>query len=449
MAKKMLVSVVMLLCLVSVVFAQAEKEGAIVVTEDYVGNVNAEKVLTVAINRDDTIRSPYESRVAYIEEAAMKWAEAHPEWGIELKVLTPGQISQDMARLLTEAEQGVAPDFIHLDSFWVGNFLDAGLLQPIDPYITQADKDAFFDWTKGVTMRDGKQYAIWGETDARLLYYRKDLIDTPPRTWDDLIEAALMVQDKYGIKGFLTPAGQSESASNENTWAYFWAQGGEIFGENSRPVLGEGENRQKLINVYAFMKRLIDTGASPKDIISMTGFDPIMSEVRADNVGLIIQGTWAVSQINDIVEDADEKWDFVPYPQMDADTYANSNGGWTWAVLTEDKEKQEVAMSYIMSMVGSKDAMAARAKAFNYIPTRSDVFESDSYFSDDPIQQRFFEELKNGHARPASSLYPTISGLNARMMGEVLIGNKTPAEAVDELQRLALVEWEEWLGTQN
>ena len=134
---------------------------------------------------------------------------------------------------------------------------------------------------------------------------------------------------------------------------------------------------------------------------------------------------------------------------MEADQYANSNGGWTWAVLTEDAEKQEVAMSYIMSMVGSREAMTERTKAFNYIPTRSDVFESDSYFSEDPIQQKFFEELKNGHARPASSLYPTISGINARMMGEVLIGNKTPAEAVDELQRLALVEWKEWLGTQK
>ena len=241
----MLVSVVMLLCLVSVVFAQAEKEDAFVVTEDYVGNVNAEKVLTVAINRDDTIRSPYESRRAYIEKAAMEWAEAHPEWGIELKVLTPGQISQDMARMLTEAEQGVAPDFIHLDSFWVGNFLDAGLLQPIDSYMTQADQDAFFDWTKGVTVRDGHQYAVWGETDARLLHYRKDLIDTPPRTWDELIETAIKVNKEHGVIGFLTPAGQSESASNENTWAYFWGQGGTIFGDDSRPVLGEGEKPPK------------------------------------------------------------------------------------------------------------------------------------------------------------------------------------------------------------
>ena len=45
------------------------------------------------------------------------------------------------------------------------------------------------------------------------------------------------------------------------------------------------------------MKELIDSGAAPKDIISMTGFDPIMSEVRADNVGMMIQGTWAVAQL--------------------------------------------------------------------------------------------------------------------------------------------------------
>jgi multiple sugar transport system substrate-binding protein len=102
-----------------------------------------------------------------------------------------------------------------------------------------------------------------------------------------------------------------------------------------------------------------------------------------------------------------------------------------------------------MEVACGYDAMAERCKRYNYMPTRKDVFEKDSFFSTDPMQQRFYKELQNGHARPASSIYPAISDINARMMGEVLIGNRTPEQAVDELQRLCLEAWQTWQRTQR
>lgn len=413
------------------------------VTEDRVGNPDAEVVLEAYLNRENTLQTPYESRRNYFKEAAEAWARKHPNVRIDIQAAVPGQISQNMSKLMTEAEVGAAPDILNLDSFWVGNFVTAGSLQPIDQFMTQKEIDAFYDFTKDVTMSEGNQYAIWTETDARFVYYNTEMIDEPPTTWDELIEKALAAKEEYGVHGFLTDAGHWEGAANENTWPYFWAQGGEIFDEEGKPVLGQGENKQYLIDIFSFLKRLVDTGASPQKISGITGFDPILAEVKADNVAMFINGSWALSQLKDILGDDAAKWDFVPYPQMEADQAGNSNGGWTFALTTEDEYKRSLAFSFVWEVIASKSAMADRCKAANYMPTRKDVYDEFNYFKTDPNQQKFAETLKNGRARPANDLYPTVSDLVQTAVGNVLTGQSSPEEAVEQLNKEALKAWEE------
>ncbi len=421
---------------------EKEAEVDIVVTEDYIGNRNAETVITVAMSPNDTIASTYTERSEWAAKAYREWAEANPNYAIDVEFVDASQIAVEMSKFLTQAEMGVGPDVLNLDSFYVGRFLDAGVLEPIDDLVPQEDLDQFFDWTKDVTVRDGRQYVLWGETDARLLYYRNDLIDTPPRTWDELIEVASQINKETGIHGFLTPSGMSEAASNEGTWPYFWGQGGTIFGENSRPILGEGENRQKLINVYQFQRDLVTSGASPLDIASWVGFDSIMAEIAADNVAMFIHGTWAVNQLPDTSAHP-ELYSYTYLPMMEADQYSNTCGGWTWAVMTDDPEKKEAAISFLMTVIAGKEGMTERTKAHSQIPVRNDVFDTE-YFRNLPHMSDFKKQFDIGHTRPASSLYPIVSDINAKMLGKVITGELTAEEAVDRLQAECLAEWESW-----
>lgn len=414
------------------------------VTATRIGNPNAEIVLTANVQRESSPMSPYAVRSEYVIKKATEWAKAHPNVRIELQVPPAGQISENMAKMLTQAEAGNAPDFAHIDSFWVGTFIDAGYLQPLNPYLTQQDIDAFLDFTKEVTVRDGKMYAIWGETDVRFLYYRKDWIDTPPRTWDEVIEIGLKIKEEHpGVIPYLTAIGQWEGAANEGTWPYFWAQGGEIFDpETGAPVIGVGKNKEALVNVFNYHKKLVDTGVMPLSVNSYRGLDPVMAEAQADRVAMLINGSWAYPQLEGMVNDFEQKWDFTHIPQMESDQYGNSAGGWTWAVFTDDPVKQALAVDYIMYTVGSKEAMAERCKAYDYLPTRTDVYEFDPYFSTNPRQQKYYEALQYAKARPAHPLYTTCSDLIQRAMGDVILGRKTAEKAVDEIQAALMEEWE-------
>jgi len=443
--RKLLLSLVLVLVLASfsgMLFAEDFEW----VTPNRIGNPDAEIVITAALRRGETVATPYDTSREFIRRKATEWAKAHPNVRIDIQQIPVGGISMMMAKIMTQAANGNAPDFAYIDSFWIGKYLENGYLQPLNEYITQEDIDAFFPFIRNVVEKDGKLYAIWTSTDARFLYYRKDWIPTPPKTWDEVVETALEIKKEKHVHGILAWLATWEGATNGNVWPYFWAQGGELFDETGRPVLGEGENRVALVNSLKYLKELVSTGAAPMMVTSIDSTGPLITEVKSNNVGMIANGSWFIGQIRDVLgkEEAAEKWDFVPLPQMEVGQRANSNGGWTYAVLTDDPVKRELAASYIMAIAGSEKAMAERCKAMNNIPTRKDVYESDEFFSTDPTMLKFADSLNYGHARPAHPLYTNVSDLVQKALGKLLIGQENDVEKlVDDVQAKALRLWEE------
>ena len=70
--------------------------------------------------------------------------------------------------------------------------------------MTQKELDNYFDaYREFCTAPDGTLRAHFYYTDARVLWYRKDLVETPPTTWDELIEMAKQLKAADpSIKGF-------------------------------------------------------------------------------------------------------------------------------------------------------------------------------------------------------------------------------------------------------
>jgi len=81
-------------------------------------------------------------------------------------------------------------DIINMDTIYTPEFAEAGWMKEM----TGADKqDALDDVLPGpassVTWKN-KVYGIPTNTNVQLLWYRKDLVPTPPKTWDEMIAMA-------------------------------------------------------------------------------------------------------------------------------------------------------------------------------------------------------------------------------------------------------------------
>src|SRR5829696_6075761 len=256
--------------------------GGGVLTLDRIGREDAPNTMTLQLNNSYTHQAATPSWADGFERLFTQFAEEHPDWKMELKIIPDAQTTQEQARLLEEARVGRAPDCASVDSFVVPQFIDQGALKPVDEYFTEEEKQDLFPFVRDVvTGDDGKMYAAWWATDLRLLYRRTDLVPEAPRTWDELVEAAQQAnQQDSKVDGYLYNGGRWEGTTFDNL-AHFWSQGGELVDEEGKPIFGEEPNRTYMLNELNFLKETVDSGASPQRVATIKNYTEFQSAAQA------------------------------------------------------------------------------------------------------------------------------------------------------------------------
>jgi multiple sugar transport system substrate-binding protein len=359
------------------------------------------------------------------------WARAHPD--VQLRVSVMPALELHKAKLQLAAAAGRLPDVASIDSFWLPLLKD--YVQPLDEHWPEADRRDFLPFTIS-TLSDpaGHVYGLWHETDCRVLFYRKDLVQTPPRTWDELLDAASRVAREQKISGYLYNAGRWEATVFDHL-AMFWAQGGELVDAGGRPIFGEGPNRRAMLRLFAFLRDTIERGAAPRSVLANNDYQQLTGAAVAGDVAMFLGGNWQLKDLQAGLPPAEfARWDIAPIPQADAGTRSTGTGGWVWVVFSRDPGRRRAAIDFIRDV--EAPAHAARiSEATGHLPVRQSVYRDFPIFSQDMWYRRFGEMLVDGHARPTVPIYPAISEHLQLAIGAVVSGEKTPEVALDDAWR--------------
>jgi multiple sugar transport system substrate-binding protein len=127
-------------------------------------------------------------------------------------------------------------DLINMDTIWTPEFAEAGWLRELKG----AEKaDALDDVLEGPADSvewEGKIFGVPLNTNAQLLWYRKDLVKTPPETWDEMIAMAKELPADEGLI-------QEQGNRYEGYVVWFnnlvASAGGNIVNEQGEPSLDE------------------------------------------------------------------------------------------------------------------------------------------------------------------------------------------------------------------
>src|SRR3954447_25444834 len=127
-------------------------------------------------------------------------------------------------------------DIINMDTIYTPEFAEAGWLKEM----TGADKkDALDDVLPGpaqsVTWKN-KVYGIPTNTNVQLLWYRKDLVPKPPKTWDEMIAMAKKLPP---VEGNILEQGQKYEGYVVWFNNLVASAGGTIVNAEGRPTLNE------------------------------------------------------------------------------------------------------------------------------------------------------------------------------------------------------------------
>ena len=398
------------------------------VTPVRVGNPSAKTTITVWAQQDYSHLAALEPIANAFQVVLEEWARTHP--GVKLDVSMMPALEQHKAKLLLAAAAGRLPDVASIDSFWLPLFAADGHLQPLNEYWPENDRADFLPFTiDTLSDRQGRVLGLWHETDCRVLYYRKDLVPAPPRTWEELLREASRIARERRIAGYLYNGGRWEGTVFDNL-AMFWGQGGELTDTSGKPIFGESPHRERMVRLLSFLRDTVASGASPRSVLAGNDYHQLIAAAIAGDVAMFLGGNWQLKELEGALSPEEfAKWDIAPIPQAQSDQYSTGTGGWVWVVFARDPVKRRAAAEFILDV--ESPAHAARiSAATGHLPVRRSVYRNAPAFQDRWFP-RFGEMLAYGKARPAAPIYDAISRELQIAIGDAIAGTKTPEQAVD------------------
>jgi maltose-binding protein MalE len=388
-----------------------------------------EKLITIW-----TQMNPGERKV--LREMLEKFATEHPEGralaekGYKFRELFY-ETETIRTNFMIAALGGSGPELVYGPSDMVGPFEKLGVIQPLENLFEPAFLDSFV--TKPIpanTYLNGHLYQIGDQIGNHLcLVYNKALIDTPPKTMSELIEWG-----KTFTKDIDHDGKPDQYALVWNyTEPYFFVPfiggyGGIVMNEKAEPKL----NSEATVKAAQLIKDLRD---KYKIIPQECDYNTANTLFKEGKAAMIINGPWAWAGYKEVginfgvtkIPMIDETG-LYPAPMI-------SPRGYSINVNTRG-EKLEVTCK-LLKFLCSPEVMLEYTKRAGSIPARVEAYR-DPVFQEDEILKGSFEQLSVGVAMPVVSEMRVIWDSMRPAYQAVLNGSKSPDEAAQEMQNLAV-----------
>ncbi len=365
------------------------------------------------------------------QELVKAFEKKHPNIKVKFKEMpTDTGTSHDQYVTMLSAQSSEI-DVMDVDVIWPAEFAQAGYLQDLDRFILRdnIDMSQYIPGAVEAGNYNGKQWAMPKFIDAGLLYYRKDIVKEPPKTWDELIEVAKKQKGKKGTKsGFVMQAAQYEGLVC-NFIEFAGAYGGRILDDKGNVVInspGTVKGLEKMIEV-------VKSGAVPGNILAIK--EPETHTMYKEGESVLARN-WPY--MFSILQNPDEskvvdQVGVAPLPKGDKASTA-ALGGWMMGINKYSKNK-EAAWEFVKFVTGpeGQKISALYSHSPTYLPTYDDpeVQKANPLYAD----ENFVKGVSAAIPRPVSPEYPKISEIIQVEVSNALSGKVSAKEAVKNMEQ--------------
>jgi multiple sugar transport system substrate-binding protein len=202
--------------------------------------------IVILTGRDDSIGGQRQQLVN-------QWNLLHPQ-SPALIVELPAHADAQRTEMLARAQTGRGEiDVFNLDVTWTAEFAENGYIRSLDE--SRISTRGFLDGPLDTCRYDGRLWALPFNADVGLLYYRSDLVDDPPRTWEDLEKQVEVFRARTGneVDGYAGQFADYEGLTVNALEAVSGAGGsivdgeGGVVAEAQRAAVVEGLERLRVI----------------------------------------------------------------------------------------------------------------------------------------------------------------------------------------------------------
>jgi len=307
-----------------------------------------------------------------------------------------------------------AYDIVYGDSIWIAKFAAAGWLVDLSARPSPDDRKDFLPAEFEAGSYQGKLYRMPAFTDAGVLFYRTDLVKTPPKTFEELVSLARSQQTPERW-GFLWQGKQYEGLVTVFL-EVLWGFGGDWIDAQTREVRID---RPEAIQSIEFLKGTIGT-ISPSAVTTYIEEDT--RNIFQNGRAVFMRNwpyVWTLIQRSGTLKDEVGMTAMVHSPGKSS---APTLGGWGFAISRYTREPER-AWQFVEFLTRTEQLRQVQQRQ-GRLPARLSM-----------IPPEFLPILATARARPAIPEYAQASDILQRWLSAALTGRASPEQAVREIAK--------------
>jgi len=316
-------------------------------------------------------------------------------------------------------------DVASVDVIWTAEFAAKGWLQPLKDSFA-LDTSKMLPATVKTATYNNTLYAAPATSDGGLLYYRKDLVPTPPKTWDEMM-GMCSIAKKNNMDCYAGQLAKYEGLTCNATEAINTA-GGKVVGDDGKtPEVNSAQSAKGL-------GRLADAYKNsniPKQAIT---YQEEQGRQSFEAGKLLFLRNWpyvfslATTDASSKVKD---KFGIAPLPG-DSGPGASTLGGHDAAISAYSAHKA-TAFDFL-KFWSSEETGRYFATQGSLAPVLSSLYDDPTLVKKLPYLPTLKTSIVNAIPRPVTPFYPAVTKAIQDNSYAAIKGDKTVQQALNDMQ---------------
>jgi multiple sugar transport system substrate-binding protein len=335
-----------------------------------------------------------------IRPAIAKWNKMHPDQKVTFKEQSD-QADQQHDDLVQHFQAKDANyDVVDVDVVWTAEFAAKGYLEPLKGSLAMS-RAGLLPATIKTAMYHGTQYAAPQASDGGLLYYRKDLVKSPPKTWDQMMSDCKIAK-QHNIGCYAGQFAKYEGLT-VNVAEAINSAGGSIVGSNgTTPTVDSpqaAEGLGKLVQAYK-------DGDIPKQAIT---YQEEQGRQAFEDGKLLFMRNWPYCYSlakTDGSSKVKNTFGIAPLPGING-AGTSSLGGHNAAIsaFSDHKATAHDFLKFLESEYFQKWELTKGSLA----PVRESMYHDPALVKQFPYLPTLLTSIQNAVPRPVSPYYPAVT----------------------------------------
>jgi multiple sugar transport system substrate-binding protein len=361
-----------------------------------------------------------------IRPSIAKWNKMHPDEKVTFKEQTDEADQQhDDLREHFLAEDANY-DVVSVDVVWTAEFAAQGWLQPLEGDFA-VDTSGMLQPTVDSGTYNGKLYTAPQHSDGGLLYYRKDLVPNPPKTWDEMM-GMCDIAEKNDMGCYAGQFAEYEGLTVNAAEAINTAGGDIVEADGITPAVDSPEAREGLQNLVEGF----ESGNIPAKAITFTEEEGRQMFQEGD---LLFLRNWpyvyglAQTEAGSKVKG---KFGVAPLPGSGSTVPGVSSLGGHNAGISVYSDNKATARDFVQFMISEQQEKFFLEQG-SLAPTLETIYDDPALVKKFPYLPTLRTSIENAQPRPVTPFYPDVTEAVASNAYAALKGSAPVDKAISDM----------------